>query len=63
VSATNKQDRGVYDLRVRQTNGLGLAVERERGRGSERPDLNRTVENMLGIIEARPLDPRWMPEI
>jgi hypothetical protein len=62
----DRRDRGVSDLRVRRTNRSGPAAERERGRdrgrGSERPDLNRTVEIGLGLIETRSSDPKWTPE-
>jgi hypothetical protein len=61
VSTADRWDRGVNDLRVRQTDGSSLAVESELGRGSERPDLNRMIEIGLSLIEARPSDPRWVP--
>jgi hypothetical protein len=43
---------------VRRTDWPGLPAEHERGRRSERPNLNETVEIGLGLIEARPSDPR-----
>jgi hypothetical protein len=52
VSEADRRDRGVSDLRVRQTDRPALAAEHERGLGSERQDLNRTVEIGLGLIEA-----------
>jgi hypothetical protein len=58
VSTTDRRDRVVNDLRVRQTDGSGPAVERELGRGSERPDLNRMIEIGLSLVEARPSAPR-----
>jgi hypothetical protein len=57
------QDRGVSDLRVRWTDRSGPAAERERGHGSEQPNMNRTVEIGLGLIDARPLDLEWTLEI
>jgi hypothetical protein len=63
ASAADRRDRGVSDLRVRWADQPGPAAEHERGHGSERPDLNQMVDIMLGLIEARLLDPSWMPEI
>jgi hypothetical protein len=53
ASSADRRGRGVSDLRVRWTDQLGLAAEHERGRGSERLDLNRTVEIELGLKESR----------
>jgi hypothetical protein len=48
---TNKRDRGVSDLRVRQTDRPGPVVERERGRAPEWPDPKRTVEIRSSLIK------------
>jgi hypothetical protein len=44
ASAADRRARGVSDLGLRQTDRSGPVVELERGRGSERLDLNWTVE-------------------
>jgi hypothetical protein len=59
----DKWAKGVCDLGARQPDWLGPTAERERGHGSKRPDLNRMVEIGSSLIEARPSNPRWMPEI
>jgi hypothetical protein len=51
ASVTNKRDRGVSDLRVRQTDRPGPVVERERGRAPEWPDPKRTVEIRSSLIK------------
>jgi hypothetical protein len=63
MSVANRRARGFNDLRVRRTDRAGLATERERGHGSERPYLNQMVEIGLGLTEVKPSYPRWTPEI